>query len=73
MSYQIDVLVRERDKCGHIYTRVWKAIRPTGGSPYEFKTKQEAIQMAEMCYGNSGSEVRVTNKGRNKSNGYTEE
>lgn len=29
----------------------WRAVRPTGGQPYEYATREEAEKMAALCYG----------------------
>lgn len=28
----------------------WRSIRPTGGEPYRYNTKEEAERMLDMCY-----------------------
>lgn len=35
-----------------------KPMHPTGGSPYEFKTYQEALNTLDMCYG-SNKDVKI--------------
>jgi hypothetical protein len=38
----------------------WKSIRPTGGQPYTFPTKEAASKMLRMCYPDEPREnVRV--------------
>ncbi len=41
----------------------WKAMRPTGGKPYEFERKENARSTMEMCYPDSiyGEDVRIVN------------
>jgi len=36
-------------------------LKPTQGSPYEFKTYQEALDMVDMCYGREslGKDVEI--------------
>jgi hypothetical protein len=31
--------------------REWHAVRPSGGEPYRYETKQEAEKMLRICYG----------------------
>jgi len=45
------------------YKQGWKALRPTDGKPYEFKTKEEAIHMANICYPDSlGENIKITER-----------
>ena len=37
----------------------WSDVRPTGGPPYEYATKEEAEDMARICYGRDPTIVRV--------------
>ncbi len=57
--YQIEVKLEEEAPCGHGTVKVWRAIRPTGGKPYEYESRPEAEAMARMCYGSADVEVRV--------------
>jgi hypothetical protein len=37
----------------------WEDVRPTGGQPYEYPTREEAEKNAYICYGKDPSIVRV--------------
>jgi len=45
MTYRIQVLINRGKK-----DEYWDFVRPTGGSPYEYPTKDEAIRAARLCY-----------------------
>lgn len=38
---------------------VWRDVRPTGGQPYRYETREEAERMARFCYDVDPSVVRV--------------
>ena len=57
--FEIQVEVEVEKKCGCGKELVWASIRPTKGAPYQFKTKQEAIKMAEMCYGGNFTPYKI--------------
>ena len=60
--WNIKVLVEESKQCGHGVNKVWRSVRPTNGQPYQYETKEEALRMANMCYGHGEAEVKVTNE-----------
>jgi len=37
----------------------WADVRPAGGAPYEYATRDEAERMAYICYGNDHTIARV--------------
>jgi len=38
----------------------WRAMRPTGGQPYQFETKEKALATGNMCYPDGfGETVKV--------------
>ena len=37
----------------------WHSVRPSSGQPYQYDTRDEAEQMARICYGTDPSIVRV--------------
>lgn len=37
----------------------WRAVRPTGGDPYKYETKEEAEDMLRMCYPDQVREIRL--------------
>jgi hypothetical protein len=59
MKYQIQVYIWKNGEGD------WKSIHPTGGEPYEYTNKDEAMRMLRMCYpdqvsfGELGKTVRV--------------
>ena len=55
MSFGIEI--RIQTKPGQFE---WQRMRPTGGTPYEWETLQEASLYRRMCYPEQdGSEVRI--------------
>jgi hypothetical protein len=40
-------------------TERWARVRPTGGKPYVYKTKEEASRMMRLCYDADPTIVRV--------------
>ena len=53
MAFIMEVLVEETTQDIDGIPRlveVWKAIRPTGGVPYEYTEKAQAERMARLCY-----------------------
>jgi hypothetical protein len=59
MGYQIEVLIEEPAACGHGKERHWRAVRPTGGAPYEYATHAQAANMARICYGSTDADYRI--------------
>jgi len=41
------------------HRRGWQRLKPSKGSPYIFDTEHEARQMANTCYPNHNSVIRV--------------
>ncbi len=42
------------------HKKEWKSVRPTGGQPYQYETREEAQRTLEMCYADAlVEEVRV--------------
>jgi len=52
VKYQFHVLVENQKS----HKKEFKAVRPTGGIPYEYDTRKEAEDMAKMCYGSCDSD-----------------
>ena len=42
--YEMQIRIKEKN------IKEWVSIRPTGGSPYQYETKQEAMNMLNICY-----------------------
>lgn len=42
--FYIEVLVKEGKD------HVWKKVRPTGGAPYRYPVRDDAEEVARMCY-----------------------
>ncbi len=61
-SYSIEVLCYDYSGAPSptLGRYVWKKLRSTYGAPYVYKTRREAVDMAEMCYSGSPAEtVRI--------------
>ena len=57
MGYSIEVLIPNPDACK---PAEWKKIRPTGGDPYVWETREEAANMRRICYPDQNpAEVRI--------------
>lgn len=52
--FRFQVAIENRDG-----TKEWKDVHPVGGAPYEYSTRQQAQDMARLCYGNDPAIVRV--------------
>jgi len=44
--YEMQIKMRVKNQL----TYEWVSIRPTGGSPYQYETQQEALNMLNICY-----------------------
>ena len=54
MTFRIQVCLNRGTK-----NERWADMRPTGGEPYEYATKEEAEHMAYICYSRNPRIVRV--------------
>jgi hypothetical protein len=57
---QVLVTMRVQEGIRIVDRREWHDLRPTGGKPYTFDTKEKALEMRRMCYpGQTEKEVGV--------------
>ena len=63
MTYFIEVKVQTQKRCPCCdNVRVsyeWAKLKPTEGLPYEFKTRIDALAMANICYGGLDTNIRI--------------
>lgn len=55
MPYQMQVLA----KVTLNGEEEWRSIRPSGGKPYVYETREEAERMLRICYPNEVTEIRL--------------
>ena len=54
IKYEFQIQVPDSNR-----VMTWRSVRPTGGQPYQYDTKTEAHQAADMCYGGAFVLTRV--------------
>ena len=51
MMYEMQIKIEKTDKATGRKYQAWSSVRPTGGTPYRYKTEREAREMLGICYG----------------------
>jgi hypothetical protein len=49
--YEMQIRIQERDELTNKTFYKWVSVKPTGGSPYQYETKLDALKMLNICYG----------------------
>jgi hypothetical protein len=62
MKYFIEIYCHEVDPNTGKKVWNWRQLKPTGGNPYTFKSRQEALDIVNMLYGGLYDEIKITSE-----------